>query len=40
MDKALVGCDCVKRVYVASRTGAKVDMKPDRDVSLEEVNLE
>ena len=37
MDKALVGCDCVRRVFVASRTGTKVNMEPGRDISLEEV---
>ena len=37
VDEALVGCDCVRRVFVAQRTGAKVNMEPDRDVSLEEV---
>ena len=37
VDEALQGCDCVKRVLVASRTGADVPMVPDRDIKLEEV---
>ena len=27
----------MRRVFVASRTGTKVDMEPGRDISLEEV---
>ena len=29
----------VERVFVASRTGNKVPMTPDRDVSLEKVSI-
>lgn len=39
VDTALEGCECVRRVFVAERTGAKVDMKADRDVWLEKVIL-
>ena len=37
VDEALRGCECVRRVFVAERTGADVHMQSDRDVWLEEV---
>lgn len=37
VDTALEGCDCVRRVFVAERTGGKVNMMVDRDVWLEKV---
>ena len=37
VDTALEGCECVRRVFVAERTGGKVDMKAGRDVWLEKV---
>ena len=39
VDKALEDCDCVKRVLVASRTGASVPMAHNRDIKLEEVRI-
>ena len=36
VDEAVQGCDCVKRVLVATRTGASVPMT-DKDLQLEEV---
>ncbi len=40
VDDAVRGCDCVKRVFVAKRTGADVHMKEGQDVWLEEVRSE
>ena len=37
VDDAVSTCDCVRRVFVAKRTGAQVNMVKDRDVWLEEV---
>ena len=37
VDDALVGCDCVRRVFVFKRTNAEVNMQADRDVWLEDV---
>ena len=37
VDNAITGCECVKRVLVATRTGANVPMVPDRDYKLEEL---
>ena len=37
VDKAVRGLDYVKRVYVAHRTGAKVNMQDGRDIQLQEV---
>ncbi len=37
VDEALKGCDCVRRVFVARRTGAKVPFTEGRDVWLDEV---
>ncbi|XP_064403228.1 acetyl-coenzyme A synthetase 2-like, mitochondrial [Halichondria panicea] len=36
VDEALKGCDCVRRVFVARRTGAKVPFTEGRDVWLDE----
>ena len=38
VDSAVQGLDYVKRVYVASRTGAKVNMQRGRDLQLQEVS--
>ena len=37
VDEAVSGCGCVRRVFVARRTGAAVNMEEGRDVWLEEV---
>ena len=37
VDEAVEGCECVRRVMVATRTGANVPMVADRDLRLEEV---
>ena len=37
VDKAVHGLDYVRRVYVAHRTGAKVNMQDGRDMQLQEV---
>ena len=37
VDSALEGCDYVRRVYVAKRTGAEVNMQAERDVWLDQV---
>ena len=37
VDDAVRGLDYVRRVYVAHRTGAKVNMQDGRDVQLQEV---
>ena len=39
VDDAVEGVESVRRVFVAQRTGAKVNMDPVRDVPLEEVWL-
>ena len=39
VDNAVRGLDYVKRVYVANRTGAKVNMQEGRDLCLQEVSL-
>ena len=39
VDDAVRGCDCVRRVFVAKRTGADVNMEAGRDVWLEEVYM-
>lgn len=39
VDEALVGCDCVKKVYVMKRTDNQTNMVDGRDVWLEEVCL-
>ena len=39
VDDAVAGCDCVRRVFVAKRTGAQVNMQTGRDVWLEEVRV-
>ena len=38
MDEALEGCDCVRTVFVSTRTGAKVNLNAGRDVVLEDVS--
>ena len=40
VDNAVQGLDYVRRVYVAHRTGAKVNMKEGRDLQLQEVSEE
>ena len=40
VDDAVRGCDCVRRVFVAKRTGAEVNMEAGRDVWLEEVRCD
>ena len=37
VDAAVSNCPCVKRVLVATRTGADVPMVPNRDYRLEEL---
>ncbi len=37
VDNALNGVGCVKKVFVAQRTGANVPMNNGRDIYLEEV---
>ncbi len=37
VDDAVEGVESVRRVFVATRTGAKVNMDPVRDVPLEQV---
>lgn len=37
VDNAVRGLDYVRRVYVAHRTGAKVNMQIGRDLQLQEV---
>ena len=37
VDKAVDDCPCIKRVLVATRTGADVSMTPNRDYRLEEL---
>ena len=39
VDEAIRECDFVKRVFVATRTGAEVPMLPGRDIPMEEVGL-
>ena len=39
VDESLIGCDCVRRVFVSARTGANVPMVKDRDVYLHEVRM-
>ena len=38
VDNAVRGLDFVRRVYVAHRTGAKVNMESGRDLLLQEVS--
>ena len=40
VDEAVKGCECVRRVMVATRTGANIPMVADRDLRLEEVMSE
>ena len=37
VDDAVRGLDYVRRIYVANRTGAKVNMQEGRDLQLQEV---
>jgi len=37
VDSAVVGCDCVKNVFVMHRTGTQVAWVDGRDIHLEEV---
>jgi len=39
VDTAVADCECVKNVFVMSRTGASVPWKDGRDVKLEEVSM-
>ena len=38
VDAAVADCDCVKTVFVMSRTGVQVPWQDGRDVKLEEVS--
>ncbi len=38
VDEALKDCDCVRRVFVAKRTGADVPFTEGRDVWLDDVS--
>lgn len=38
VDEALKDCDCVRRVFVARRTGAEVPFTEGRDVWLDDVS--
>ena len=40
VDEAVEGCECVRRVIVATRTGANIPMVAERDLRLEEVMSE
>ncbi len=40
VDEALKDCDCVRRVFVAKRTGAEVPFTEGRDVWLDDVREE
>jgi acetyl-CoA synthetase len=39
VDEAVRGLDYVRRIYVAQRTGAAVNMQEGRDLQLQEVRL-
>lgn len=40
VDAAIAECDCVRNVFVISRTGAQVPWQDGRDVKLEEVSIQ